>query len=226
MKKFVFFLVLVSAMVYGPWTMDCISAEPVKEKGLVAYWSFDEGKGSTAKDQSGNGFNLELADQEWAKGKVGSALKFSGAAIELESSEKLQLGDAISIEVWIYLEDKSGDYTGIVYKWSDYLFRIDNEAEGGKFSFFVNLDGGWEPRAWSVPPDLKKWYHVVGVWNGKKISVYTNGEVVENDRTGTPTAGAEPVKIGEGLIGLIDEVKIYNRALTADEVKAHFKAIK
>ena len=214
-KHYVIFLVIAL-------TFNCFSAE----KGLVAYWSFDEGKGSTAKDLSGNGFDLELSDQEWAKGKIGGALKFNGTAIELESSEKLQLGDAISIEAWLYLEDKSGDYTGIVYKWSDYLLRMDSDAEGGNFSFFLNLDGGWEPRVSDGAPELKKWYHVVGVWSGKKSSMWVNGVNTDADRAGTPTAGAEPVKIGEGLIGLIDELKIYNRALTADEVKAHFKAAK
>lgn len=200
----------------------CYAAE--KEKGLVAYWSFDEGKGDVAKDMSGNGFDLQLTDQEWTKGKIGSALKFNLTPVELESNEKLQLGDAISVEAWVYQTEKTGDYTGIVYKWSDYLLRTDNDAEGGKFSFFVNLDGSWEPRVWCFPPELNKWYHLVGVWNGKKLTLWINGEKTEQDRAGTPTPGDQPLLIGQGFIGIIDELKIYNRALTADEVKAHFKA--
>ena len=56
MKKMAGVLLVLSLC--SLWLGSCIAAE----KGLIAYWSFDEGKGSVAKDQSGNGFNLELAD--------------------------------------------------------------------------------------------------------------------------------------------------------------------
>ena len=55
-----------------------VEARQVKEKGLVGYWSFDEGKGDMAEDHSGNENDGEIKDAEWVKGKVGFALKFDG----------------------------------------------------------------------------------------------------------------------------------------------------
>lgn len=200
------------------------AAEPVKEKGLIAYWNFDEGKGDVAKDVSGNGNNATVNGAEWTKGKIGGALSFEeGSSVEVPT-EKLELKDAVTLEAWFMLQDIE-NYRYIINWWGSYLLRTDGPKEGNKLSFFVFLGGTPEPRVSADPPEVNKWYHAVALWDGSKIQIWVNGEKKgEKERAGSPAVTEKPFTIGSNFVGIIDEVKIYNRALTEAEIKAHYEA--
>ncbi|MCD6165610.1 hypothetical protein J7K19_02730, partial [bacterium] len=87
-------------------------------RGLVAYWSFDEGTGNIAYDISGNGNNCTIYGAKWTKGKYGSALQFDGVDdyVEVPHSVSLNITDAITIEAWINTSSDGGWWDSIVSK--------------------------------------------------------------------------------------------------------------
>ena len=195
----------------------------VSKKELVGYWKFDEGAGEEAKDSSGRGNDGAVAGAEWVNGKSGKAISVSGEQfVEIPSSEDLQLGAEISIEAWVFPTDING-WRMIVVKEKEYQLRVNPPEEGNPFSIFVFLDGSWEPRTANIVPQVERWSHVLAVWDGAKLQMWVNGEMKEAERKGSSSPGEAPVHIGQGFIGIIDEVKIYNYALGNTEIVELFK---
>lgn len=237
MKKLVLALVVFSLC--SLW-LSCYAAEPAKEKGLIAYWSFDEGKGAKVKDMSGNGLDVEIGSCEWAKGKVGGALLFNGvdSVIPIDGGEnKLAMSKALTISAWAKFNDLE-NYQEI-FNDNQMFLRKDSPQEGDKFSLFIKTpDGSPEPRAnvAEIACEVDKWYFVAATWDGKACTIYLNGKAEgKSDRPApltdelvTPTiGGGEQTNVsGNAFNGIIDELKIYNRCLTADEIKAAFAAVK
>jgi len=240
MKKFLALVVCVLALHVTLYTLHGVAAEPAKEKGLIAYWSFDEGKGAKAKDMSGNGLDVEIGSCEWAKGKVGGALLFNGvdSVIPIDGGEnKLAMSKAFTISAWAKFNDLE-NYQEI-FNDNQFFLRKDSPAEGDKFSLFVKTpDGSPEPRAQvaEIACEVDKWFFVAATWDGKACTIYLNGKAGgASDRVGpltdelvTPTiGGGEQTNVsGNCFNGIIDELKIYNCCLTADEIKAAFSAAK
>jgi len=216
--------------------------DPVGDRGLVAHWRFDEEKGRGIKDSSGFGNGGELIGARRVAGKVGRALSFEApdSLVKIPCSASLNLGDALSIEAWICPRDISEFSRILVSKNDEYALRIDNPREGNRISFFVHVGQPavtWEPRVSSQgTPTLNVWHHVVATWDGAESRLYLNGELVgTRERVGKPNPNPYPVMIGNWEFpswhgahfgGLIDEVRVYNRALTADEVREHYKTAK
>jgi len=153
--------------------------------------------------------------------------------VRIEDNPSLRHLNGITVLAWIYPINISY-YTDpitcyVVVAGNSYLFRIDGFGEGSKLSWFVYIDNAIEPRLSSTYVlSLNTWYHVAGVYNSSNgfMGLYINGALNNSrTRTGTPTLGYfSVVNVGarpEGtcfFYGLIDEVRIYNRALTADEI--------
>jgi len=204
-----------------------ISYGAIDIKSAVGIWLFDDGTGDVAKDSTVNKFDGKLAGAKWTDGKFGKALSFDGkSSVSIASNDKLNIGTALTVVAYFNATDIK-DYRVIVCKNNQYLVRIDNPAEGNKMSSFVNLGGNWEPRASAIVPDLNKWIHYGAVYDSatKKLTVYVNGEAKgESARDGKPTANNDPVTIGAWgtgsyFVGTIDDVGIFNVALSAADIK-------
>ena len=100
-----------------------------------------------------------------------------------------------------------------------------DEESNGKLSFFIYDGTDWEPRANSyVQPNFGVWYHIVGTYNRQHVKIYVNGKLKGlSVRTGAMPSNGNNTVVGfwnnEYFSGLIDEVRIYNRALSAEEIK-------
>jgi hypothetical protein len=144
--------------------------------------------------------------------------------IEVRSRPELNLSPGFSIEARVRIADVS-DGRPIVYKEGQYNLRVDWRSEGSKISFFVFLDGQWEPRVSAVVPDPAEWHHIVAVWTGTQSQLWINGELHATTRRGKlPEPNDSPVLIGcwgtrnAGLIGAVESVKIHRRALSVREI--------
>jgi len=204
---------------------------------LTGDWRFDEAKGDAIRDGSGFGNGGVLYGAQRVPGRRGQALAFNqpGSGVKVASSPGLNLADAISIEAWICPSEAGAESRVILAKNDEYALRIDKPSEGGRISFFVHVGSPavtWEPRVSSPrPPAPGVWQHLAAVWDGTVIRLYLDGEpVASQPRTGKPNPNPYPVVIGNWEYpschgaqfgGLIDEVRVYTRALTPDEVKAH-----
>ena len=219
---------------------------------LTLLLHFDEGSGTTASDSSGNGRNGVLTNfnfnslSGWTTGKFSNALMFDGSNdyVNITDDGSLSL-DRVSVEVWFNRRGPGpGGWDGsIVSKEAPavgsgkYNYYIRTSANNNyKIDFNVHNSSGDACTLFSkVVAETGKWYHVVGTSDGTSFKLYINGEVqTEFDQIATcvPTTLAKDTSksllIGNGATfyfnGTIDEVRIYNRALSAAEVKQQYQS--
>jgi len=196
------------------------------DEGLVGYWKFDEGVGDTAVDSSGNKNDAKIVrGPEWVDGKFGKALKFDAGQrqkVEIPDSKTFaEITNAVTMEAWVNPAGFSA--------WMS--FGVKGDITYGMFiepTQFVRMhysDGSTlDTPAGAIKAN--EWTHVVGTYDGKTVTIYLNGEVKAqiNANVAVP-AGAASYVIGgtqesrDWYSGMIDEVKVYSRGLTADEVK-------
>ena len=212
------------------------------DDGLVLHLSFDENtiNGDTVEDQSGNGNDGTInGDATTADGKHGEALEFDGVndfvEIPLDSSITFSTGDSLTVQVWVKTDDQPTANDGIVGNYrqgTDALWMLsvsgDNAADRGKMGFAVRDKGRANTTGTRSPDFLNDgdWHVLAGVrdQDAKKLRFYVDNVLIEekDDNTQDINSG-QSIWIGEHLSrfykGLIDEVKVWNRPLTADELQ-------
>lgn len=205
-----------------------------KEDGLVAYWKFDEGKGTVARDASGNGHDGTVNDAMWVPGKINNALSFEkNGFVEIPDHQELRLQKDFTITAWIKKTQMSqkGKSMGIVSKsshnaWNYDLFMSTSIMEHPAFySDAFNESGGDIEIISTIPITLNKWYHIAVIRKGSKAKIYIDGVVTGTANLPEDLATSpKNLFIGHdhdgGFKGSIDEVRIYNRALTGKEISA------
>ncbi|MHB1462966.1 MAG: LamG domain-containing protein [Armatimonadota bacterium] len=203
-----------------------LSIAHAQEPALVAHWSFGEGSGSVVKDVSGNGHDGSIKSAVWAKGIKGGALSFdgsSGSSVSIDSS-RLPALKAFTIEAWIHPTDLNSPADKYIVSWWDhFLLRIDRPGFNSATTFytFTNADPGTPAKG--PAPQTNVWQHLVGTWDGSTAQLWVNGvKVAEMPRSGPLGVTDKPFDIGSSFIGLIDEVKLYDRALSAKEIAEQF----
>ena len=215
-------------------------SEANPEDGLVLHLSFDENTitGDTVKDLSNEGNDgIIHGSAKTAAGKHGDALEFDGVddfvEVPLVDSITFSTGDSLTVQAWIKTDDQPPQNDGIVGNYKQgtvplWLLSIngDNAALRGTISFSVR-----DPARTSAgvrSPDFLndgEWHVLAGVRDqeAKKVRFYVNGTLINevDDNTQDINSG-QSIWIGEHLSrfykGLIDEVKVWNRPLTADEL--------
>jgi len=205
--------------------------------GLVGYWSFDEGEGLTARDLSGRGNTGTLMNNPtWTTGRVGGALSFDGVDDFVNVGNHASLNPSVfTIEAWVNPTTSAADriiYTNFVHGLAWESIHLDSA------SFIMNISNSGPTRnnlSFSLVP-ATRWTHLVATYDGSWMRVYQNGvEISSRTATGVPWSSPRNFSIGaipstysppaiQRFHGLIDEVRIYNRALTAAEVRASFNA--
>ena len=206
------------------------------ERGLLGWWRFDEGAGVYSANGADPAGEAELHNVSWVKGAFGHALRFAGtdSYVTLPSIPKLDGSDQMSLATWAYWEG-TGQYPNILTggSWSPGGFLIFVNRQS--CSFRMGRPGhrhGVTSEKWtetSAPLlaklPMKKWVHLAAVFHRPEIITYVNGKKVGSARWDYPVGHRGDMQLGHwsGPVshsGLIDEVRIYGRALGADEVLA------
>jgi len=205
--------------------------------GLVAAYSFNEGTGTTVTDLSGNNLTGTIVGAKWTtSGKYGSALSFNGTSnyVDLGNPALLKLTGSMTLEAWVQAAGNPPDDGQIIAK-SDgaggWQFKTSPDTGPETFGVAVSASGGASAQRYSTTVrTLNTWYHVAGVYNSATgtLDVYVNGVLSSGTLRGTIPAAqfdqAVNVNIGRRtggyfFNGLIDEVRIYNRALSQAEIQ-------
>ena len=195
--------------------------------GLVAHYTFDEGSGDTVADASGNGNDgIINGDSVWSTGVIGGAMTFGGNDyVDCGNDASLVIRDAITVACWIKVAAFVNDWETIISMGDD-SYRMGRSATTGNAIHFGcngptggNLDGN------AIVTD-DTWHHVALVYDGAYKIIYVDG--VEDARvasTGQIDVSSYNLYIGENaqatgryLHGLVDDARIYNRAMSAEEV--------
>jgi hypothetical protein len=197
--------------------------------GLVGYWSMNEGSGTVSSDFSGNKNNGVFGGTPtWVNGKFGKGLNFFnlGNYIQVSDSNSLDTTSDVTVSAWIKLNGNS-DTQFVVNKDENYSLRVT----GGlvRMQFWT----GTTIRAVDVTaPSSGSWHHVVGVVTSNEVTaVYVDG-ILQGSSAYVLSGGVSRVLtnplifgtgFGGGYAGSIDEVRIYNRALSQSEVSTLYK---
>jgi len=212
----------------------------VSPEGLVGYWPFDDGKGNpSAADCSGNGLHASYAGAPSSTTQVPPPLAaFSSHGLRLNGSTDwvavpdapaLRLPGDMTIAFWFRKEGEASDWVRLVGKGGEKIrsFGVFLEKAPASRLKFQQYDGegknilDFDCRAAMRPGT---WTHVAAVVKGDRGFLYVNGALEgAKDRTGAAAATADPLTIGYGgfhkhFNGLVDDVRLYARALDAAEV--------
>ena len=200
------------------------------DEGPVAAYSFDEGSGETAHDDSANGHHGTLEGPEWSEGKYGSALDFEAAeadCVSVPDSPQLQLTGNFTLEAWIRPEAKTED-DPVIFKETD-----------GFLSYGLFLTKGGYPEAVIAPNEEEElviakgaeqlaqnaWHSLGATYDGEGLRLYVDGELAASEETEGPIASEKPLRLGcsrtweEGFTGKIDNIRLYDRALSLEELE-------
>lgn len=225
MKKWIVYIFIVQLTIFTPFALSNIT------DGLVLHHSYDEGQGTVATDTSGNGHDGDISNPEWVDGKFGKALQFGGegsdAYVTVESTAQLNVNEC-TFMAWINADHWDGTrqivgksvHGGCAGRTQYGLF-----SEAGVFKLRFETEGGRADITTDLP-QTGEWVHVAFTNDGGTATIYINGEsVVEGDVPGTLKANEDPWRIGQDcerlnyvFAGKIDEVLLWNRALTAAEI--------
>jgi RHS repeat-associated protein len=199
--------------------------------GLVAAYDFEEGSGSTAADISGNGNLGTLSGAAWTSGKNGGALSYDGVddRVVVPDSASLDLTDGMTLMAWVKPDALDG--------WETVVLK-EHEVEGLSYGL-VAADGADAPPAGYAPMGgiaesivgssllpLDQWSHIAVTFDEMAFRLFVDGFATSRQApTGEMVAGTAPLSIGgeaaaeEWFDGVIDEVRIYDRALSKSEVR-------
>ena len=196
--------------------------------GQVAAYSFDEGGGTSVADASGSGNGGSIGSAAWSTaGKYGNALSFNGssARVTVPDSSSLRLSTGMTLEAWVFPTTVNAAWRDVIYKGNDdyYLEATSSNGRpvgGGTF-------GGNNGEAYGTANlAANTWTHVAVTYDGTTLRFFVNGtQVSSNARSGTIATSSGALSIGGDALygqyfsGRIDDVRIYNRALTPTQIQ-------
>ena len=235
-NKIVAFVLAVMATVF---TYANMAMAELVEDGLVSYWPLDRAsiKDKTVKDVWGNNDGIIVEDLKIVEGKIHEALKFDGDNyVDCGDDSSLDCTNGVTIEAWAKPETAEGvgvgKYNCIVMKEECGPYQL--YGTGGTWKFRIETAAG---RAGEKDLQLdtkiapEQWVHLAAVFDGKNMIIYTDGEEASKQDIGkVKIRPGGKVLIGAyrtagdmvAFKGLIDNVRIYNRGLSKDEIKQNF----
>ncbi len=219
-------------VLFGGGALIYALTKTTEKAGPVGYWKFDEGAGTIAYDASGNNNNGTLTNfdfndnSNWTAGKVAGAIKFDGSNdyVNVGSSTVFNIASEITVEAWFKAESYPQQYNGIVTKTDVFELNLKND---NTFDWWIKTTG-WQ-NCTTTGVSLNQWTHYVATYDGSNMKIYGNGSLIKtclatgaiNSSTNIVAIGARP-SVTQWFNGTIDDVRIYNRALSAAEVSWNY----
>ncbi len=205
---------------------NCTGSNQSVKYGLVASYTFDEGSGAAALDTSGRGHSGQLlSGATWVTtGKNSGAIHFDGKSgrIQIPDDPDFNFTTGMTLEAWVYPEIISGWQTVVI-----------KEAPGAlTYSLYASSDTVY-PKSYldsrfaasSAKLTVNTWNHLTATFDGANLRIYING--VEKKvvvAAGAITTSSGILSIGGNTVwgeffkGKMDDVRIYNRALSPAEI--------
>ncbi|MEI6089295.1 MAG: FISUMP domain-containing protein [bacterium] len=209
-----------------------VTNNQIPTQGLVAYYPFN----GNANDESGNGQNGIVNGASLVKDRFGQdnkAYSFNGVTnnIEIKNSSSLQLTSAFTMSFWVNINNWWGG------EWAPFLFKGD-KIKSPIYGIATHKTDGWnlvinttnnvsKPKLATL--NSKKWYHIAWVWDGNNSSLYIdNKKYILNNYQGSQTNNSGSLYFGYAANpsagvwynGLMDDIRIYNNALSDSEISA------
>ena len=233
------------------WAMHTFCASAAD--GLLADWSFNQIQNGKTADSAAKVDDVISGNFKATPGVIGSGLEFDGFTTEIvrPAATAPHVGKAFTVEAWLALGAYPWNWCPIIDQSSNqlagYYFAV---GPRGQLSLQVSAGGKWitcTSKNFVLP--WRKWVHVTGTFESRKgLTIFVNGQVVTNTpvlgelrpaneadlRIGVIPQPAKPSDIHRehgtlpgwfSLDGILDELKIYSRALSPDEIKSAYLAV-
>jgi len=188
--------------------------------GLIGHWKFDDISGPTAVDSSGRNHSLTISGDATLDmtDKTGKGLKLGGAGV---ASATFSLGTLNAMTVGLWVKSTSGNYDPAVMLFEFGASSLIWDATAVSWTVLEEDAGGTAP-----PPD--EWHHLGASWDtGTSVEFCLDGVSVQSGTGSVATiSGSKKLSIGklaadtDGFNGVIDDVRIYDRALSCTEIFA------
>jgi len=206
--------------------------------GLVGWWKLDETSGRDVADSSGNGNNGKILSGEprWqtSGGKIKGALLLDGKGdyVHLGNESNFDFTGEVTVAAWIKVNRFDREWQAIVTK-GDSAWRLQRHQDTAAIEFActglqIPSSSPYGGLYGNKAVNDGKWHHVAGIYDGEKMYIYIDGVVdVSQPASGAIATNDHPVFIGENVEiperfwnGLIDDVRVYNYALSEGQVTA------
>ena len=234
----------LTVTVYGESATDIITitskeVPPLSTAGLVHTWLFEEDSGDTVIDDIDPAFNGTLAatpaTPTRTTGKVGNALSFDGSDDRVDIPPLNLIGNAFTFSLWMNLDSQkfsdarlfskatgasNNDHIFMLSTHPDRSLRFRLKTEGNDTLALIGSKNSFE---------LNTWHHIIAIYDGSVLRILVDGtEVASEAITGEVTQSNTPFALGNQpagagtrpLDGMLDQIRIYNRALTTEEINA------
>jgi hypothetical protein len=201
--------------------------------GPVGHWKLDETSGTSASDSSGNNITGTLTNGPvWATGKIGNALQFDGSNdyVALGTPAALQITGAMTLSAWVYIDTFTTNGRIIAKQGGSSARCWSLNVESNGVAAFQIASNSSTLVIVSSAISSGQWVHLTGVYEpGSALRLYINGALAASNTTSIPSTqfnNSLAVNIGRRpdasnyFDGTIDDVRVYNRSLTATEVSA------
>jgi hypothetical protein len=208
-------------------TTSTVVSVTVDPNGLVAAYGFEESSSTTANDASGKSNPGTIREATHAAGKFGQALSFDGVNdwVAVPDSNSLDLTSAMTLEAWVNPNTITGWRTVMLKEQpTGLVYGIYANTDTNRPSAHAYTSSEFDTRG-TAQVALNTWTHVAATYDGATLRFYVNGTQVSSKAlTGSMITSTSPLHIGgngvwgEWFKGLIDEVRIYRRALSASEI--------
>lgn len=199
--------------------------------GLVAAYSFEEGVGKLVADASGRGNSGTVSSARWTTvsgGKFGRAMYFNGKSslITIPDAPALRLSTGMTLESWVYPLTADYVWRDIIQKGDDNYYLMASTEAGTPAGTAQVTTNGANPRVHAPTPlPAFKWTHIAVTYDQKNLRFYRDGiEVSQAMMNGLIVGSNAPLQLGGDSIygqyfnGYIDEVRVYNKALSGEEI--------
>ncbi|MCE5241413.1 LamG domain-containing protein, partial [bacterium] len=232
-------VVALTCLGSAPLSAQAPAGQASPDPALLGDWRCDEGEGDVLADSSGRGNDGDIRGAEWVKGRFGTALYFGGrdAYVSVPGVPGLDGSNEMTVSAWVYWE-KSGRYPNIISSgnWCPGGFLIFVADNGCSFRMGKPGKGPLLGTDWAetsatlgqVKPG--EWVYLTATFRRPTIETYVNGKRVGTATWDYPVGFSGDLQIGTWgnaqacHTGMIDEVRLYKRALSAAEVAAAYAA--
>ena len=194
------------------------------DPSLVAHWTLD----GNADDSAGSNDGTLIGDPTWVDDpNRGWCLSFDGDGdcVDVGEDPSLTFTDAITLSCWIQVRAFDRNWNAILTKGDDWVLARTRDDNRIAFLCLGLTGGGW-PEVYSDDVNDENWHHIAGVYDGAMLYMYQDGDCVDSKSIkGSINSNWNRVLIGENgqapnryWNGLIDEVRIYSRPLSPEEI--------
>jgi Concanavalin A-like lectin/glucanases superfamily len=204
------------------------SAPPVGTP--VAAYNFDAGGGTTLADVTGKGHTGTLSGPTWtAAGRTGAALSFDGVndSVRIDDANDLDLRTGMTLEAWVRPSALGNAWRTVLFKeqTGHMTYALYAATDTGRATGQAYVGGERNARASTALP-VNAWTHLATTYDGANLRLYMNGtQAATLALTGAMAVSTGPLRIGgngiwgEWFAGLVDDVRVYDRALSASEIQ-------